>query len=277
RGAGLGLALSRMLTEAMGGSVGVSSIPGHGSTFWVSLPAAPAGETAAEAGRAPAPAVARTRGEMVAVVDDDADIRAYATIILRRAGYRAVADDGSPGVGARLAQAHPRLVLLDLHLVGRGGADALAEMRGFTALQSVPVLAFTAGALADPSPAGFAGKVVKPVEPDVLVAYVDEAIARAPAPAEAPAEEEDDFLAPLRARFRAGLHDRLAAIERHAAAVDLDALRRELHKLRGAAAGYGFAELSRLGDAAEEAVRTRGGGPEVDALVARLRDEVSAR
>jgi nitrogen-specific signal transduction histidine kinase/CheY-like chemotaxis protein len=274
RGAGLGLALSRMLTEAMGGSVGVSSIPGHGSTFWISLPAAAAGETAAEAS-VPAASVARTRGEMVAVVDDDADIRAYATIVLRRAGYRAVADDGSRGVGARLAQAHPRLVL-DLHLVGRGGAEALAEMRGFTALESVPVLAFTAGALADPNPAGFDGKVVKPVEADVLVAYVDEALMRAPAPAEAPADE-DDFLAPLRARFRAGLHDRLAAIERHAGAGDQEALRRELHKLRGAAAGYGFGELSRLGDAAEEAVRTRGGGPEVDALVARLRDEVSAR
>ncbi|MBW3656460.1 MAG: response regulator, partial [Gemmatimonadetes bacterium] len=278
RGAGLGLALSRMLTEAMGGSVGVSSIPGHGSTFWISLPAAPAGETAAEAGRPPAPMVARTRGEMVAVVDDDADIRAYATVILRRAGYRAVADDGSPGVGARLAQAHPRLVLLDLHLEGRGGAEALAEMRGFTALEPIPVLAFTAGALADPSPAGFDGKVVKPVEPDVLVAYVDEALTRAPAapPADAPAEEED-FLAPLRARFHAGLHDRLAAIELHSAAGDLEALRRELHKLRGAAAGYGFAELSRLGDAAEEAVRTRGGGAEVDALVARLREECPRR
>ncbi|HEX8317292.1 ATP-binding protein [Longimicrobium sp.] len=275
RGAGLGLALSRMLTEAMGGSVGVSSIPGHGSTFWISLPAAAAGETAAEAS-VPAAAVARTRGEMVAVVDDDADIRAYATIVLRRAGYRAVADDGSPGVGARLAQAHPRLVLLDLHLVGRGGAEALAEMRGFTALESIPVLAFTAGALADPNPAGFDGKVVKPVEADVLVAYVDEALTRAPMPAEAPADE-DDFLAPLRARFRTGLHDRLAAIERHFSAGDQEALRRELHKLRGAAAGYGFAELSRLGDAAEEAVRTRGGGPEVDALVARLREEVSVR
>jgi HPt (histidine-containing phosphotransfer) domain-containing protein len=118
--------------------------------------------------------------------------------------------------------------------------------------------------------------VVKPVEPDVLVAYVDEALARAPAPAPDEAPDEDDFLAPLRARFRAGLRDRLAAIERHSAAGDLEALRREVHKLRGAAAGYGFAELSRLGDAAEEAVRTRGGGAELDALVARLRDEVSS-
>jgi CheY-like chemotaxis protein len=266
-----------MLTEAMGGRVGVRSTPGEGSTFWISLRAALTGEAAGDACGGTEHAAPRARSEVVAVVDDDADIRAYATIILRRAGYRPVADDGSPGVGGRLAQLRPRLVLLDLHLVGRGGADALAEMRGFTALASVPVLAFTAGALADPSPEGFAGRIVKPVEPEVLVARVDDALAHAAAGLADDAPAEDDFLAPLRARFRTGLSDRLADVEGHLAAGDLEGLRRDLHKLRGAAAGYGFEELSRLGDAAEEAVRTRGGGAEVEALVARLRAEISAR
>jgi signal transduction histidine kinase len=39
-GTGLGLALCRQLSEAMGGEVGVSSRPGEGARFWVRLPAA---------------------------------------------------------------------------------------------------------------------------------------------------------------------------------------------------------------------------------------------
>jgi two-component system sensor histidine kinase/response regulator len=245
---------------------------------------------------------AGARRGVVAVVDDDEDIRAFVAVVLEMAGYTPLADDGSEGVAERLAAARPVLVLLDLNLDGRHGTQVLAELRARPGLRGVPVAAFTAAAgPADAErvrAAGFDAHVVKPVEPEVLVARAETMIAAAGERRRAAAEAvpvlehaspgspdggggktenegEDDYLAGLRTRFRAALPQRLAAMREAVEGGDAETLTRDAHKLRGAAAGYGFQPLADLAMEAEEALRAGAAPshPAVRTLLERLESE----
>jgi signal transduction histidine kinase/CheY-like chemotaxis protein/HPt (histidine-containing phosphotransfer) domain-containing protein len=318
-GAGLGLALSKQLVELMGGRIGVDSEMGRGSDFWLALPAGEETFAPTAAARAPSAPTGPRRGT-VAVVDDDADIRAFTAVVLEGAGYTVLLDDGHTGTAQRLCGDAPDVILLDLHLEGRGGYEALAELRACEPLDGVPVIAFTASGtpadLARMRAADFDGQLLKPVEPDTLLRCVDGALASAAArrasgastrvrqpdegaprggddaspassePASPPpsppgdaedADDGDDYLAPLRARFRAGLPARLAEMDAATASGDVAALTREVHKLRGAAAGYGMAALSDRAAEAEEALRGGGApdGPPVAAFLAMLRATIA--
>jgi len=168
KGTGLGLATVHSIVLKHQGHVDVQSHPGQGTTFRVWLPAAVA-ESAPLARADSEPAV---RGGRVLVMDDEAAIRQFASIALKRMGLDVTAvSDGAAVEGeftaAREAGRPYDLVILDLTVPGgMGGAEAMERLRrldpGVRAIVS-------SGYSSDPVMAhyrdhGFRGRVPKPYQ-----------------------------------------------------------------------------------------------------------------
>ena len=79
-------------------------------------------------------------GLRVLVVDDEADIVEYLTVVLEDAGYR-VAGETDPDRALRaVEQSPPDLVLLDVMMPGRTGLDLYRKIRRRAETADVPVL-----------------------------------------------------------------------------------------------------------------------------------------
>jgi CheY-like chemotaxis protein len=164
-GTGLGLAICKGLAEAMGGSIGVDSHVGDGSTFRLVLPIPPANlpEAGDEHGE-----IAAIDGTRVFVVDDNPVNRELARKVLEAAGAEVSEASGGLEAVERLSQFPVDVVLMDLRMPGMDGHRTLARLRRDPGPnQDIPVLAFTADAdlAGDGDLDAFDGVVKKPISP----------------------------------------------------------------------------------------------------------------
>jgi CheY-like chemotaxis protein len=123
-------------------------------------------------------------GELILVVEDNDKNRKLVRDVLVHQGYRLLeAESGEDGV--RLAQEHrPALVLMDIHLPGITGIEALHRLRAEEATRAIPVIAVTASAMttdrATIMAAGFDGYQSKPISVRPFLAAVRETLDRGP-------------------------------------------------------------------------------------------------
>lgn len=285
-GAGLGLAICRQLAHIMNGSISVSSAPGVGSTFTLTVPVR-AAERDLEAAKDEVAETGHLSGRVL-IAEDSATNAMVAKKMLDRLGldYDHVTD-GAAAVDAALSGDFD-IVLMDVSMPNMDGLEAtrILRERGY----EKPIVAMTAHALkGDRDHAlevGMSGYVTKPVRPKSLRKELAEWLTAAPIASE-PEEStmtgldkdaidevwEGDLetFAEIGKIFVKELEWRLPGLKE----ANANELEHHAHSLKGSASNIGATELSRL--AAElEAIAKSGNKTRISPLVASIELEASS-
>ena len=181
-GTGLGLVITRHLAELMGGQAGVDSVPGQGSTFWLTarLGKPTTAQQAMVATSNGSAVVARASAaeslRILLVEDEPLNCEVAAELVKEIAGLPLdIAEDGEQAL-AKVQAVQYDLILMDLLMPGIDGLEVTRRIRALPQYATTPIVAMTANAFAEDRQrcidAGMNDHLAKPVDPERLQAVL---------------------------------------------------------------------------------------------------------
>ena len=162
-GTGLGLTISKLLTEILGGEIAVESTQGEGSIFRVRLLLSQAPEMGIKMPARRMTAYAGPRRKIL-IADDDADQIRLVTEVLLPLGFIVLAATDGLACLAMVEDAAPDLAILDIAMPGMSGLEVAAALRARGAACRILMVSGNLHDAAPYGPADYDGFLAKPID-----------------------------------------------------------------------------------------------------------------
>ncbi len=248
-GTGLGLAICKRFADAMGASLKVQSMVGHGTTFTLVATFRPAEAT--DLVSKPSPMPGRPSGRKLhALVVEDNDINQMVIgTYLEDMGHSAIVLSTAEAALAELKGPGFDVILMDVNLPGLSGTAATRIIRSNPDRQiaDLPIIGISAHVyesdIQENLAAGMSAVLAKPLSPEALQTALDAHVLQRHALFQLAQDMGPDRAAALGRLFLEGLPKNLAALEAAAKSADYPALSRAAHLLKGAAGNFDLGPL----------------------------------